>query len=307
MTLLCCSLLWGQIGIHSDVHLTDQSTVGFISPQLQFFNGVLQSTNGEATIYFSPNLNWEGASKDSHISTYVEVENNTNLIFPLGDGQALHPLAIHNAANHRTKAAYVNQQVFGNQLGQDLLRVAPFHWKIEGTTPVQISLTWNALSNISQLTNDLSALTFVGYNGSVWESIPATVAALDLLDQGPSSLTVGSIQSNDVVDLSSYSHLSLAGKKVVTDLFISEAFTPNGDGINDVWYLRNAERYPQMEIRVYNRWGAEVFSSTNGYNNNWNGVYKDQSDPLPSSSYFYQIDLEADGEIDFQGWVFINY
>ena len=307
VSLLCSSFLWGQIGIHSDVHLSDQSTVGFLSPQLLFVNGVIQSPNGDATIYFSPELNWEGASKNSHINTYIGVKNHANFIFPLGDGQAQHPLAIHNATNHRTKATYVNQQAFGNQLGQDLEQVAPFHWKIEGTAPLQISLTWNAVSNISQLTNDLSALTFVGYNGAVWEIIPATVAALDLLNQGPSSLTVGSIQSNDVVDLSTYSHLSLAGKEVVTDLFISEAFTPNGDGINDVWYLRNAERYPQMEIRVYNRWGAEVFSSTNGYDNNWNGVYNDQSDPLPSSSYFYQIDLEADGEIDFQGWVFINY
>jgi gliding motility-associated-like protein len=297
----------GQIGIHSDVHLSDQSIVGFLSPQLHFQNGVVQSPNGEATIYFSPNLDWEGASDSSHISTYIAVDNHGNLIFPLGDGQGLHPLAIHNAANNAVKTAYIDQQAFGNQLEEGLERLAPFHWKIEGNSPVQISLTWNALSNISQLTNELSALTFVGYNGSVWESIPATVAALDLLNQGASSLIVGSIQSNDVIDLSVYSHLSLAGKEVVTDLFISEAFTPNGDGINDVWYLRNAARYPQMEIRVYNRWGAEVFSTTNGYDNNWNGVYKDQSDPLPSSSYFYQIDLEADGEIDFQGWVFINY
>ena len=307
ISLLCCSFLWGQIGIHSDVHLSDESTVGFLSQQLLFQNGVVQSPNGEATIYFSPALEWETASNNSHISTYIEVDNHGNLIFPLGDGQGLHPLAIHNAANKRVKAAYSNQQAFSNQLEEGLERIAPFHWKIEGTTPVQISLTWNALSNISQLTNELAALTFVGYNGSTWESIPATVAALDLLNQGASSLTVGSIQSNDEIDLSVYTHLSLAGKEVVTDLFISEAFTPNGDGINDVWYLRNAERYPQMEIRIYNRWGAEVFATTNGYDNNWNGVYKDQSDPLPSSSYFYQIDLEADGEIDFQGWVFINY
>ena len=62
-----------------------------------------------------------------------------------------------------------------------------------------------------------------------------------------------------------------------------------------------------MEIHVYNRWGAEVFSSTKGYNNNWAGRYKDQSSLLPSASYYYQIDQDGDGNIDQQGWVFINY
>lgn len=305
--LFCCPFVLAQIGIHGDVHVFNNSTVGFLSSQLQFEDGIVRAVDGGATIYFSPDLNWENARDNSHIATYVEVDNHGNLIFPIGDGQGLHPLAIHNAANTSVKAAYFNQTAFSGQLDTSLERLANFHWRIEGARPVQLSLTWNALSNISQLTNELDALTFVGYNGNQWEEIPATVAALDLLNQGPSSLNVGSIQSNDAVDLSTYTHLSLASKELITDLLISEAFTPNGDGINDVWYLRNADRYPQMEIRIYNRWGAEVFSTTNGYDNNWNGTYNEQSTPLPSSSYFYQIDLDADGEIDFQGWVFINY
>ena len=305
-TIICLTVN-AQIGIHGNVQIADDATTGFLAPEIHFEDGVIQSTGGATTIYFSLDLNWRNASNDSHIATYVEVQNRANFVFPIGDGQGLHPLAIHNAANTNLKTAFINQQVFGNQLDDDLEQLAAFHWRIEGNNPVKISLTWNALSALTQLTNDLEALTFVGYNGSQWESIPATVSALDLLNQGPSSLTVGSIQSDNAVDLSTYTHLSLASKEVVTDLFISEAFTPNGDGINDVWYLRNAERYPQMEIRIYNRWGAEVFSTTNGYDNNWNGAYNDQSDPLPSSSYFYQIDLDAEGEIDFQGWVFINY
>lgn len=305
-TIICLTVN-AQIGIHSDVYVANNSVTGFLAPEIHFEDGVVQSTGGAATIYFSSDLNWRNASNDSHIATYVEVQNRANLVFPIGDGQGLHPLAIHNASNSRVKTAYFDQAAFANQLEDGINQIAPFHWKIEGNSPVQISLTWNALSAISQLTNDLDALTFIGYNGSRWEAIPATVAALDLLDQGTSSLNVGTILSDNPIDLSIYTHLSLAGKALVTDLMISEAFTPNGDGVNDVWYLRNADRYPQMEIRVYNRWGAEVFSTTNGYNNNWNGSYNDQSDPLPSSSYFYQIDLDADGEIDFQGWVFINY
>ncbi|MDW8849359.1 gliding motility-associated C-terminal domain-containing protein [Flavobacterium sp. MMLR14_040] len=87
---------------------------------------------------------------------------------------------------------------------------------------------------------------------------------------------------------------------------ISEAFTPNGDGINDTWVVSNIENYPASVVRVFNRWGAEVFTARN-YQNNWDGHAKGQSSTLPAaSSYYYQIDLDGNGTIDRQGWIYIN-
>jgi gliding motility-associated-like protein len=87
---------------------------------------------------------------------------------------------------------------------------------------------------------------------------------------------------------------------------ISEAFTPNGDGINDTWVISNIEYYPASTVRVFNRWGTEVFVARN-YQNDWDGHYKGNSSSLPeSSSYYYQIDLDGDGAIDRQGWIYIN-
>ncbi len=90
------------------------------------------------------------------------------------------------------------------------------------------------------------------------------------------------------------------------ELNISQAITPNGDGINDTWVIYNIENHPGSIVRVFNRWGTEVFFSNN-YKNDWDGHYKDFSDSLPSSaSYFFQIDLEGDGSIDSQGWLYIT-
>ncbi|WP_340066491.1 reprolysin-like metallopeptidase [Ascidiimonas aurantiaca] len=90
------------------------------------------------------------------------------------------------------------------------------------------------------------------------------------------------------------------------DVLVSEALTPNGDGINDTWTIINIDRHPNAVITVFNRLGNEVFRTT-GYNNDWNGVYKDRSERLPAGSYYYQIDLENNGSADFSGWIYITY
>jgi gliding motility-associated-like protein len=87
---------------------------------------------------------------------------------------------------------------------------------------------------------------------------------------------------------------------------VSQAITPNGDGVNDTWMISNIESYPKNNVKVFNRWGSEVFSA-NGYRNDWNGHYKNSDQSLPdASSYYYQIDLDGDGTIEKDGWIYIS-
>lgn len=87
---------------------------------------------------------------------------------------------------------------------------------------------------------------------------------------------------------------------------VSEAITPNGDGINDTWFINNIQNYPNNSVKVYNRWGDLIFSKNN-YQNDWNGSYtKGENNNLISSSYYYQIDLDGNGSIEHQGWIFIT-
>ena len=88
-------------------------------------------------------------------------------------------------------------------------------------------------------------------------------------------------------------------------LIPAQAFTPNGDGINDFWVIPGIENYANALIKVYNRWGHEVFASK-GYKNDWNATYRSNSNKLPSGSYMYTIDL-SNGTAPIQGWLFINY
>ena len=57
---------------------------------------------------------------------------------------------------------------------------------------------------------------------------------------------------------------------LITDFFIPEGFSPNGDGINDLFVIRGIEIYPQNSIEIYNRWGNIVYKAS-PFQNNWYG------------------------------------
>lgn len=67
-------------------------------------------------------------------------------------------------------------------------------------------------------------------------------------------------------------------------LFFYNAFTPNGDGDNDVFYIGNIEKYPDNNLKIYNRYGKTIYSATS-YLNDWDGKYL--GDDVPTGVYFY--------------------
>ncbi|HOM41666.1 MAG TPA: gliding motility-associated C-terminal domain-containing protein, partial [Bacteroidales bacterium] len=72
-------------------------------------------------------------------------------------------------------------------------------------------------------------------------------------------------------------------------LEVYEVITPNGDGKNDVWIIRNIEMYPDAEVFVYNRWGRLIFHTKNIAANPWDGKYKGKL--VPTDSYHYILYL----------------
>ena len=61
--------------------------------------------------------------------------------------------------------------------------------------------------------------------------------------------------------------------------------TPNRDGLNDVLVIDNISLYPGNTFTIFNRWGREVYKTTN-YQNNWGG-----DDSTPAGNYFYILTL----------------
>ena len=76
--------------------------------------------------------------------------------------------------------------------------------------------------------------------------------------------------------------------RIIRPLKIPNAFSPNGDGINDTWEIENLTDYVGSTINVFSRDGQLVFTSV-GYSRPWDGTFKGK--PLPLATYYYVIEL----------------
>lgn len=84
---------------------------------------------------------------------------------------------------------------------------------------------------------------------------------------------------------------------------IYSAFTPNGDNINDKWHIVNSERFPNMEVYIYDRSGQLVFNAVNYTSEDqwWDGTFKGKD--LPTSVYYYVIRLNDTEKTEYKGYV----
>jgi len=85
------------------------------------------------------------------------------------------------------------------------------------------------------------------------------------------------------------------------DIEIPNFFTPNGDGINDTWYPRNIEIYPNLTVDIFDRY-QRLITSLKGNDSGtfWDGYYKNNL--LPSGDYWYVVRLnEPTDNREFKG------
>ncbi|MDD4218307.1 MAG: gliding motility-associated C-terminal domain-containing protein, partial [Bacteroidales bacterium] len=84
---------------------------------------------------------------------------------------------------------------------------------------------------------------------------------------------------------------------------IPNAFTPNGDNINDTWIIENIDMFPNASIYVFNRWGQQLYNAKM-LDNPWDGTYNGKF--VPTGTYMYVIDL-YNGSKAYTGIVSVVY
>lgn len=130
---------------------------------------------------------------------------------------------------------------------------------------------------------DLSPKGFyTHYNWSTGSTEPKFVAkqagnyALQVRD------TCGFVYNDDI---------TIVVSECICDLFVPNAFTPDGDGLNDVFYVSEYCGLIKYRLWIFNRWG-EVMFETNNPTATWDGTYKGQA--VPEGVYGVLIDYTFD-------------
>ena len=85
-------------------------------------------------------------------------------------------------------------------------------------------------------------------------------------------------------------------------LNIPNTFTPNGDNYNDTWIIDNMHLYPNAEVRIFNKWGNELYTTIGEYIP-WDG--KVNGVDLPSEVYYFIILLNNESSEKYTGVITI--
>ena len=120
------------------------------------------------------------------------------------------------------------------------------------------------------------------------------------------------INGNDVCNESSDNipTILLLPSTVTHSLFIPEGFSPNGDGINDVFVISGFPDNSSNTLTVYNRWGNRVYYHSN-YNNLWDGYPNIAGtlgkDKLPQGTYYFILEFKGTTQKPITGFVVLEY
>jgi gliding motility-associated-like protein len=113
---------------------------------------------------------------------------------------------------------------------------------------------------------------------------------LDFPDEPDPHATAIDTATFQVIGTDQYGCRDTAYVKMNVDYTMSEsipsAFSPNNDGRNDVFHISNLKYQRVIEFRVFNRWGQEVFTTTDGAKG-WDGTFKGA--PQEVGVYHYLI------------------
>lgn len=92
-----------------------------------------------------------------------------------------------------------------------------------------------------------------------------------------------------------------------SDFYIPNAFSPNGDGFNDTFYIPDFNTYSNINVNIFSEWGQLIFQSSD-YQNDWNGegnAGRMKGKVLDSGTYYYVFKIKG-VESTLTGYVYLS-
>ncbi len=286
-------------------------------------SGNIRTPRVQPNVYYNflENAFYVGDGDVTKIDGYAGITNQQNFIFPVGDGQQLRPLVLDSeSTNLSAKCAYFFENTGNpaslsgsfntNELDLDLEFVSELEfWRLEGNVASTVSLSWNTRSDISALTDDPRKVVVAGWSkiGNRWINLGNTTVL--------GSLDEGFVTSEPFIP-DNYEIITLGISKIPFEPLEMEVLSldnyfvsPNGDGINDTFFIPELLESPKNEVRIYDRYGLKVFQMDN-YTDEFAGVSNvdnfviQREEGLPVGVYFYTIYM-VDLDLNYQGFLYL--
>ena len=224
---------------------------------------IIGSSSGSNTVSYQWNIidSTNVISSDSIISNFCFNDTN-NITFEL-------TISDQNCSNTDSITVFVND-LPAIDAGLDSSDIFGTIFNLGGapTGPTGSSYSWSPTTNF--IVND-STLS----NPEI-ELLSDAVYLVTVIDAN------GCINSDNIV------------VTLIPEITYPSGFSPNGDGINELWTIDQIEQFPECVIEIYNRWGSIVFRSANGYPVPWGGENQKNGKILPLGTYYYIINLNDD-------------
>jgi gliding motility-associated-like protein len=167
-------------------------------------------------------------------------------------------------------------------------------------TAILLDANGNATLSFEQVDNG-------SYDNCTIASVELSPAAFDCSQVGNNTVTVTITDGNGNVSTGEVNVLVIASDACGADSWngpdVPEAFTPNGNSINDTWVIAGLEGYNTKQLSVYSRYGTLVYYSAE-YQNDWDGTFMGNGVAVPDATYYYILNL--DGGKQMSGYVYIN-
>jgi gliding motility-associated-like protein len=290
-----------------------KNTVSFISGNIVTHRDVIDSSLEFLNYYVH-----SGEGDYTYVDGYVTSTSKDEFVFPVGDAGMLRPMILSKQEIVKTfMGAYFNENPnnpstfntsFDTSIKQNFLhKISDIEfWDLRGEDETEITLIWNNNSDIKTITDNLKSLRVVGWDktSNKWVDLGGKNIKGDF-DNGFVQSSKFIPDNYEIITIGSDFNFVLG-----TETFNSHnyAFSPNGDGINELFVIEGIELRPNNTLKIINRWGAQVYNKRN-YNNTWDGKSQNKTTltknkGLPVGVYFYFLTLH-DENVTHTGYVYI--
>jgi gliding motility-associated-like protein len=122
-------------------------------------------------------------------------------------------------------------------------------------------------------------------NGTVSFNAPKNLLTNAIVEGLPSTAIL------QVLDSTTMCFNSDTVKVFPIEIEIPNIFSPNGDGVNDQFKIKNIEFFPNAELKIYDQWSNMIFSANPAHSYFWDGKIKEEEGA--SATYYYTLDLKV--------------